>query len=240
MSRYKLIPRLEIINGQESRCIGPADTSFGRTVYLANPEDRDYADKKRHVFAFGGFSWPGADYVMAWGTWEDAFDLACEYAAERWPGLVADDSVQETYDEYVAEKGWNADDMTDEQREEAYEYAEADTFTFGNASEHMHSEDAHHVCSDPTRNKLVALCYPTGLSWRGEGTRVDRFPQYRPDRYDHDPEYHERNFRAAWRDAQHDVFDAIEARSEQGRNRIQRAMLGYYFEVGGVGFAGCS
>ncbi len=248
MKPFQFIPRHSQINGHATIAIGPQGTSQGCEIYLANPDDRSYADGESHIFAFGGHSCGVGSYVRAWGTFGDAFDIACEFVLDRWPGYSAAEACAEALAEYMEEHhpGQTMEDLADAARSAGWAASAADTMRVGGGGERMHSDDVHHVCSSPDRGDLINLCYPGGPdSWRHEaGDTYRAAPQYRPTARDHDPTFHERAATAA-ADAVRDAVDhaCIEARqagllSEQGLNRIDRAMSGWCFQVGSTMFEG--
>lgn len=154
--------------------IGPVGTSFGRSVYLANPTDRHYTSH-RFVLWFGAY---GTTNVMVWAdSLDDAIEVAAEFLADHAPGHITPNWGEEhkaLVAEVCSEKGIEFpagfDALEDEARYAICEQAEADlTLT---ESGFLTSHEWGIQLEDPTRADLDQFLYPADLDWSAERSEV--------------------------------------------------------------------
>lgn len=166
MSNARMMPRTD---SKGRRYIGPESSSFGRKVYLVNPENRDFADQ-RFVLWFGAHC---ASYLMVWSdSLESAIEDAAEYLAEHMPGHIMTHDSDEYLDllkeaceglglEYPIPE-WAAR-VWDTPYERAVEEAESDLTP--TESGFLTSYEWGIASENPTRADLESLCYPSGIDW---------------------------------------------------------------------------
>lgn len=92
------------------------------------PVDHRPDNRTRWLFRFGACGW--TTVLVLGGYLEDALDEAIDWLADNAPGLLADESVKEEYDRLISEG---------KTEEEAWEEAEQDTTSGGNATHYVNS-----------------------------------------------------------------------------------------------------
>jgi hypothetical protein len=116
-----------------------------RSLVIVNPHDRDWT-KHRYILWFGAC---GPTYLMVWAnSLDDALDECIDHCEEHAPGLLCEEEVQEAYRDAIA-RGLSED--------EAYERAEVDTTSGGNAGLHVRSDDWGIHSENPSRATILAL-----------------------------------------------------------------------------------
>lgn len=113
----------------------------GYEITLVNPGARSWT-RHKYVFSFGAYS---DTKLMVWANGPDSgFDEAVDWLFEHAPGLLADEQVEEAYQEALA------DGVSEE---EAYEHSLEDVSTGGNCGHHVLSYEWTFV-EDPSREQL--------------------------------------------------------------------------------------
>ena len=150
--------------------IGPENTSFGRSVTLVNPTDRDWS-RHRFVLQFGAY---GSTNLMVWAnSLDDAIETAAEWLAEHAPGHVIPiwgeehkDLIREVCSERGIEFPGGFEALDDETKYAICADAETDlTMT---ESGFLRSYEWTIAAEDPTRAELDAFLYPPGIDWSAE------------------------------------------------------------------------
>lgn len=150
--------------------IGPKGTSFGRDVYLVNPENRDYVSS-RFILWFGAY---GTTRLMVWENHlEDAIETAAEWLAKYAPGHIMPmwgDDHKELVKEACEDEGISFPEgfeaLEDEKKWAICESAEADlTMT---ESGFLTSYEWGIDMENPTRAELDEFLYPSDLDWSAE------------------------------------------------------------------------
>jgi hypothetical protein len=143
--------------------IGPTTTSFGRSVILVNPEERDtypsyYNKQQRFILWFGAY---GSTHLMIWADYlEDALEVAIDWIVDHAPGLLADDAVEDEYKRLTAEHGCSSDEWCEECGTEA----KVDTTGFGhNGMHYLNSWEWGIALENPTRDELIGFLDPHGF-----------------------------------------------------------------------------
>lgn len=146
--------------------IGPTNTSFGRSVVLVNPGERDWK-LHRYVLAFGTCA---PTYLMVWArSLEDGLEEAAEWLAEHAPGHIMEEYGEEhlaLIREAAEELGVEFEklsDLDDARRWEVQDAAEADLTR--TESGFLTSHEWSIVAEDPSREELVELLYLAGIRW---------------------------------------------------------------------------
>lgn len=112
---------------------------------IVNPTDRAWT-KHRYILRFGAY---GDHVLMVYANGlGDALDECVDFLADRWPGLLADEAVQEDYEAAIAEG-------LDE--EQAYELSTEDTTCAGNNGHYLASWEWGIVAEDPSREDVKAI-----------------------------------------------------------------------------------
>ena len=114
-------------------------------IHVANSSDRTWT-RHRYLVSFGAY---GGTHVLVYANGaEDASEIAINYVAERWPGLLADEEVAGAYKEARAE-GLSEED--------AQQQAEVDTVCASSDGIHyVHSWEMS-ILEDPSREYLLSL-----------------------------------------------------------------------------------
>lgn len=115
------------------------------SIEIVNPTDRAFTSS-RFVLWFGAY---GSTRLMVWADdLSDAFDEAIDWIAEHSPGMLADDSVCEAFDDA------RAAGLPDEA---ARELAETDMSQGGNCGNYVPSWEWGCLAENPTRADVLAL-----------------------------------------------------------------------------------
>lgn len=183
MTRLHLTPTVERITDPSAPesdrklltiSIGESSSST-RRIYLAEPTDRQdaYGLKERRFVFWFGVHCPTYVAVRA-RSYDTAFEVAAEYALDRWPGLGCTESVREEYTRLVA------DGKTQEQ---AWEESECDTISVNSGCDYLNSDECGDLVGDRDidRTDLELLCYPNGADRYTDKAR-ERWPMYQPTR----------------------------------------------------------
>lgn len=133
---------------QQARYVGmgePTEQSKIGRVTIINPNDANFY-KHRYVFAFGAY---GDTLLMAYAEGPDsALDECIDWLVEHAPGHIIDEQVNEEFRRLKAEG---------KSDEKAWEEAEVDTVSGGNAGNHVNASEVHIVAEDPTREQLYEI-----------------------------------------------------------------------------------
>ena len=113
-------------------------------IHVANSSAKSWT-KHRYLVSFAY----GNTHVLAYADGaDDASEIAINYVAERWPGLLADEEVAGAYKEARAE-GLSEED--------AQEQAEMDTVCAGSDGIHFVHAWEMDILEDPSREYLLSL-----------------------------------------------------------------------------------
>ena len=114
-------------------------------IIVANPSDKAWT-RKSWLLEFGA----DADTkILAYAnSLEDALDECIDWIADNEPGLLADDLVNEAYQEAI-ESGLD--------EEEAHEQATVDTTCGGNAGNYLHSWEWQIRAENPSKRLLIEI-----------------------------------------------------------------------------------
>lgn len=113
-----------------------------QAITIINQSARAYT-KSRFVLWFGAYGWTR---LMVYANHlQDALDECIDWLVEHAPGHICDEQVTEAYREAIAEG---------KSENEAYETAEQDTISGGNAGNHILSYEWGIICENPTRAEL--------------------------------------------------------------------------------------
>jgi hypothetical protein len=149
--------------------IGPVNTSFGRSVYLANPSDRSWT-RHRYVLWFGAC---GPTRVMVWAnSLDDAIEIAAEWLADHAPGNLIPIWGEEhkgLIAEACSDRGVDFatfDGLDDDAKSAITTDAEADLSM--TESGFLTAYEWGIDMEDPTRAQLDAFLYDPSLDWSAE------------------------------------------------------------------------
>ncbi len=162
-----MTPKIKPRDDNGRLCIGVKDSSFGRLVYLVNPEDASWT-KHRFIMWFGAY---GSTNLSIWSnSLDDAIETAGEYIAKHWPGMIMKDwgdEHKELVREACTESGVDFpagfDALEDEAKWKICETAEADLTR--TESGFLTSYEWGLNLEDPSRAELDEFLYPKGIDW---------------------------------------------------------------------------
>lgn len=119
------------------------------SITILNQSDADiFGTGHSYVLWFGMIS-PKRVLVYA-SCLDDAVDELIDWVAEEYPGMIIDEEVQEEF-ERQRKAGLS--------NEEAWEQAEIDTTSGGNAGNHINSDEWGIIAEDPTEEQLQEIAF---------------------------------------------------------------------------------